>query len=189
MQGEFYTTGRTMAPGLQPFDADKARDERPEYVLLNGRLGALMDEGALGSLVVSGDERPDIFRSLSPGIAPARGRSVIGQRFYQPAAAPRLQVARVLGRPYDGPTLATFVAWVGRDLIVTGGRGMFHRHILGWVLLIVVMAASSAGALEVGEPAPEFELPSTTGADIALSDFKGKKWVFLEFYGADFAPT
>jgi nitrite reductase (NO-forming) len=155
MQGEFYTKGRTMTPGLQPFDPDKARDERPEYVLFNGRMGALMDEGALkaktgetvrlyvgnggpnlissfhvigeifdrvyaeaaigadlkrnvqttlvpaggaaivefkvdvpgrfllvdhsisramdkgalGSLVVSGDERPDIFRALSPEIA------------------------------------------------------------------------------------------------------------------------
>jgi nitrite reductase (NO-forming) len=155
MQGEFYTRGRTMTPGLQLFDADKARDERPEYVLFNGRMGALLDEGALtaktgetvrlyvgnggpnlvssfhvigeifdrvyteaalgdepkrnvqttlvpaggaaivelevevpgrfllvdhsisramdkgalGSLVVSGDERPDLFRSLSPAIA------------------------------------------------------------------------------------------------------------------------
>jgi len=25
--------------------------------------------------------------------------------------------------------------------------------------------------------------------DIALSDFRGKKWVLIEFYGADFAPT
>jgi nitrite reductase (NO-forming) len=47
MQGEFYTKGRTGRPGLQPFDPDKARDERPEYVLFNGRLGALMDDGAL----------------------------------------------------------------------------------------------------------------------------------------------
>jgi nitrite reductase (NO-forming) len=47
MQGEFYTKGRTMTPGLQPFDADKARDERPEYVVFNGRMGALLDHGAL----------------------------------------------------------------------------------------------------------------------------------------------
>jgi nitrite reductase (NO-forming) len=47
MQGEFYTKGRTLASGLQLFDADKARDERPEYVLFNGRMGALMDKGAL----------------------------------------------------------------------------------------------------------------------------------------------
>jgi len=47
MQGEFYTKGRTMAPGHQPFDADKARNERPEYVVFNGRMGALLGEGAL----------------------------------------------------------------------------------------------------------------------------------------------
>jgi nitrite reductase (NO-forming) len=155
MQGEFYTQGRTMEGGLQAFDADKARDERPEYVLFNGRMGALlaegalqaktgetirlfvgnggpnlvssfhvigevfdrvypeasmgadvkrnvqttlipaggaaiaeltaevpgrlllvdhaisraMDKGALGSIVVTGDERPDIFKSLTPAIA------------------------------------------------------------------------------------------------------------------------
>ena len=66
---------------------------------------------------------------------------------------------------------------------------MFDRRILGLVVVIVAVATSSAGALEVGEPAPEFRLPSTMGIDIALSDFKGKKWVFLEFYSADFAPT
>ncbi|MBM3220169.1 MAG: redoxin domain-containing protein [Candidatus Rokubacteria bacterium] len=54
---------------------------------------------------------------------------------------------------------------------------------------MLVVAASSAAALDVGAPAPEFKLPSTTGADIALRDFRGKSWVFLEFYGLDFAPT
>jgi nitrite reductase (NO-forming) len=47
MQGEFYTKGRTMAPGLQPFDPEKALNERPEYVVFNGRMGALLDDGAL----------------------------------------------------------------------------------------------------------------------------------------------
>jgi nitrite reductase (NO-forming) len=47
MQGEFYTRGRTMAPGLQAFDPEKTRDERPEYVVFNGRMGALLDAGAL----------------------------------------------------------------------------------------------------------------------------------------------
>jgi nitrite reductase (NO-forming) len=51
MQGEFYTAGRTMAPGLQAFDADKARDERPEYVVFNGRMGALLEQGALTAKV------------------------------------------------------------------------------------------------------------------------------------------
>jgi peroxiredoxin len=46
-----------------------------------------------------------------------------------------------------------------------------------------------AWALEVGEKAPEFNLPATTGLNVALSDFRGKKFVLLEFYGLDFAPT
>jgi hypothetical protein len=67
------------------------------------------------------------------------------------------------------------------------------------VALIVVSAALAltsatvgprpAGALEVGERAPDFTLPSTTSGDISLRDFRGKKFVLLEFYGADFAPT
>jgi nitrite reductase (NO-forming) len=47
MQGEFYTTGRTGMPGHQPIDLDKVRDERPEYVVFNGRTGALLDASAL----------------------------------------------------------------------------------------------------------------------------------------------
>jgi len=43
--------------------------------------------------------------------------------------------------------------------------------------------------VEVGEPAPPFTLASTTGGDISLNDYRGKKWVLLEFYGVDFAPT
>ncbi len=53
----------------------------------------------------------------------------------------------------------------------------------------VVISPRLAGAVEVGEQAPEFQLPSTTGGDISLKDFRGKKFVLLEFYGADFAPT
>jgi AhpC/TSA family protein len=69
-------------------------------------------------------------------------------------------------------------------------------RILGWALVGTALAVSlvlgvfwPAGAVEVGEPAPAFTLASTTGGDISLSDFRGKKWVLLEFYGADFAPT
>ena len=66
------------------------------------------------------------------------------------------------------------------------------RRTLGRVLValaIVSVTGSPAGAIEVGERAPDFRLPSTFGSDISLGDFRGKKWVLLEFYGADFAPT
>jgi len=51
MQGEFYTKGRTLERGHQPFDPLKARDERPEYVVFNGRMGALLGDGALRARV------------------------------------------------------------------------------------------------------------------------------------------
>jgi len=46
-----------------------------------------------------------------------------------------------------------------------------------------------ATAVEIGEKAPDFTLASTTGKDISLSEFLGKKYVLIEFYGADFAPV
>ncbi len=42
--------------------------------------------------------------------------------------------------------------------------------------------------LEVGQPAPDFELSSTTGNKISLSDYKGKKNVLVAFYPLDFTP-
>jgi hypothetical protein len=71
-------------------------------------------------------------------------------------------------------------------------RGMkksIYRMMCVLGLLWTGLAAIPATAVEVGEQAPDFKMPATTGADIALSDYRGKKWVFLEFYGADFVPT
>jgi peroxiredoxin len=47
-----------------------------------------------------------------------------------------------------------------------------------------------ATALEVGDKAPDFELPSTQGSGkFKLSDFAGKKNVIVQFYVLDFTPT
>ena len=47
MQGEFYTKGKTLAPGLQALDEAKLTGERPEYVVFNGKMGALLGDGAV----------------------------------------------------------------------------------------------------------------------------------------------
>jgi nitrite reductase (NO-forming) len=47
MQGEFYTAGRFGEEGLQPFDLEKAVDERPGYVVFNGAVGSLTGDKAL----------------------------------------------------------------------------------------------------------------------------------------------
>lgn len=47
MQGDFYTVGRYGEEGLQPFDQNKAIDERPTYVVFNGSVGALVGDKAI----------------------------------------------------------------------------------------------------------------------------------------------
>ena len=61
--------------------------------------------------------------------------------------------------------------------------------VLGVLLASVLGEAGVATALEVGEHAPDFTLPSTTGEEISLSQFRGKKLILIEFYGVDFAPV
>lgn len=70
-------------------------------------------------------------------------------------------------------------------------RRMFSWVLLGTALVVSLILAASrpAGAVDVGDKAPEFTLPASTGTDLSLKDFKGKNFVFLEFYGLDFAPT
>jgi len=63
------------------------------------------------------------------------------------------------------------------------------RMLFALALVALALGSRPATAVEVGEPAPDFRLPSTFGNDISLSDYRGKKWVLLEFYGNDFAPT
>ena len=66
---------------------------------------------------------------------------------------------------------------------------------LKYLLLISVIGislmagASLAATLEVGDQAPDFELPSTTGEKVRLSQFKGKKHVLIQFYTLEFNPT
>ena len=61
--------------------------------------------------------------------------------------------------------------------------------ILGLIVGCLGGAAANSHAVEVGAKAPEFKLPATTGVDISLSDYRGKKWLLVEFYGAAFVPT
>lgn len=47
MQGDFYTKGENGEPGLQPFDMKKAIDEDADYVVFNGKVGALTGDNAI----------------------------------------------------------------------------------------------------------------------------------------------
>jgi peroxiredoxin (alkyl hydroperoxide reductase subunit C) len=47
----------------------------------------------------------------------------------------------------------------------------------------------SRTSLKVGDPAPDFELPSLKGDKVALSSFKGKKHVVISFVPAAWTPV
>ncbi|TDU39645.1 dissimilatory nitrite reductase (NO-forming) copper type apoprotein [Gelidibacter sediminis] len=51
MQGDFYTKGANGERGLQPFDMQKAVDEKADYVVFNGKVGSLTGDGALTAKV------------------------------------------------------------------------------------------------------------------------------------------
>jgi peroxiredoxin Q/BCP len=44
-------------------------------------------------------------------------------------------------------------------------------------------------AIQVGDPAPDFTLPSQAGESITLGQFKGQKPVVLYFYPKDDTPA
>ena len=57
------------------------------------------------------------------------------------------------------------------------------------LLASVFMGSLPATALQIGEKAPEFTLSSTTGEKISLTQFKGNRYVLIQFYSMDFNPT
>jgi AhpC/TSA family protein len=67
--------------------------------------------------------------------------------------------------------------------------GISKLILVGVLLVSMLVGLRETTALEVGEQAPDFTLPSTMGGQISLSHFQGKQFVFIEFYGVDFAPT
>jgi hypothetical protein len=66
-----------------------------------------------------------------------------------------------------------------------------RRFILPALALALSLAAmpTISSAVELGEKAPDFTLPSTKDGKFKLSDNAGKKAVIVQFYVLDFTPT
>ena len=65
---------------------------------------------------------------------------------------------------------------------------------VNWAMMILLAlvglsAPGTVSALEVGDKAPDFELPSSQGGKLKLGSFQGKKNVLIQFYVLDFTPT
>jgi len=59
---------------------------------------------------------------------------------------------------------------------------------LGLIAALIAAAGHAEAQILVGETAPDFTLPASTGGTISLSDFRGKNIVLVEFYHANYGP-
>jgi thioredoxin-dependent peroxiredoxin len=68
---------------------------------------------------------------------------------------------------------------------------LFHSKLAAPVLALVAVAvfAGAAGAVEVGQKAPDFTLPSSTGKDVKLSDLEAKGPVVVYTFIQAFTGT
>jgi hypothetical protein len=68
-------------------------------------------------------------------------------------------------------------------------QSISHVVLVGVLLACLLVVVRETTALEVGEEAPDFTLPSTLGTEISLRQFRGKQHVLAEFYGGNFYPV
>jgi len=64
-----------------------------------------------------------------------------------------------------------------------------HRRSLLWLACAFAPAAAQTPPqthLKLGDPAPDFTLPSIAGKPVTLSDYRGKQPVVLAFFPAAF---
>jgi hypothetical protein len=57
-----------------------------------------------------------------------------------------------------------------------------------FLALVLLLSPTLLLAVEVGDKAPDFELPSTKGGKLKLSSLRGKN-VLINFYLLDYSPT
>jgi len=145
MQGEFYTEGRTLESGSQPFDPVKARDERPEYVVFNGRVGSLLNGGALKAKVGEtvrlfvGNGGPNLISSFH----------VIGEIF--DAVYPEGGIGRAPNRNVQTTMIPAGGAAIVEFTVEVPGRYLLVDH-----SLFRALEKGAVGSLEVtGPEAPE----------------------------------
>jgi len=132
MQGELYTKQRLGKKGFQKFNSRKMIDERPEYIIFNGRTGALTGENQLQAKV--GDKVRIFFGNA--GVTKISSFHIIGEIFdkvYPEAALgnPLKNVQTTLV-PAGGATMVEFeVDYPGNYVLVDHALARVDRGAWG----------------------------------------------------------
>lgn len=131
MQGEFYTTGTLGKKGLQIFDARAMLDGKPQYIVFNGRTGALKD-----TMHVNTNEKVRIYFG-NAGVNLVSSFHVIGEIFddvYPEAAITNTPLNHVQTTtvPAGGATVVDFTTLVpGNFMLVDHALARVDRGAWG----------------------------------------------------------
>jgi nitrite reductase (NO-forming) len=137
MQGEIYTEQRFGTPGLLTESYDKLIDERPEYFVFNGHVGALTDHFPLRAQV---GETVRIFFGVG-GPNCTSSFHVIGEifdRVYQAASitSPPLTDVQTVTVPAGGAAIVEFKCEVpGRFVLVDHALSRAERGLAGYLIV------------------------------------------------------
>ncbi|MBI1969864.1 multicopper oxidase domain-containing protein, partial [Candidatus Woesearchaeota archaeon] len=134
MQGELYTEGVMGEKGLQEFSVGKMLEEKPEYVLFNGRVHALVDY----PLTANVGEKIRVYVG-NGGVSKISSFHVIGEIFdtvYPEASTSTIKNVQTTAIPAGGASIAEFQLEVpGKYVLVDHALARLDRG--AWGLLQV----------------------------------------------------
>jgi nitrite reductase (NO-forming) len=135
MQGDMYLQGERGAKGHRSFALEKLLDERPDYVLFNGAVGALTGEGALKAKV--GETVRIFFGVGGPNLASSF--HVIGEifdRVYPEGSSEALRNVQTTLVPAGGATVVELKLEVpGRYVLVDHSLGRLEKGAAGHLVV------------------------------------------------------
>jgi nitrite reductase (NO-forming) len=135
MQGDFYLEGARGEQGLRPFSMDKMLDERPDYVVFNGAVGAIAEERAFKAQV---GETVRIFFGVG-GPNTVSSFHVIGEifdRVMQEGASEWTTNVQTTLVPAGGATIVDFKVEVpGTLLMVDHSLGRLAKGAVGQIVV------------------------------------------------------
>jgi len=136
MQGELYTKAAYGAAGIQSFSIDKLMNERPEYFVFNGAVGALTKEHPLRAGV--GDKVRIFFGVGGPNATSSF--HVIGEIFdhvyeWGGLTSPPLEGIQTVSVPPGGATIADLTLDVpGKYIIVDHALSRLERGLAAYLI-------------------------------------------------------
>lgn len=137
MQGEVYTTGAFGQHGMQEFDVTKLLDERPEYFVFNGEVGALTKLHKMQARV--GDTVRIFFGVGGPNYTSSF--HLIGEIFdhvytWGSLETPPAEGVQTVSVPPGGAAMADFKALVpGKYILVDHALSRLERGLVGFIMV------------------------------------------------------